>query len=56
MAKYIALKAVLISHLSKTVQENEEFEADFPKGFKPEPNLVLVSETKKKPKADDDIN
>jgi hypothetical protein len=42
MATYIAKAKVLVSHLSRTVEEGDIFDATFPEGFNPEPNLTLV--------------
>jgi hypothetical protein len=44
MAKYLALRKMLISHMSMVVEEDQEFEAEFPEGMKLGDNLKLVED------------
>lgn len=44
MAKYIAVKRTLLSHLCRVVEEGEEFEAEFPADMKLTGNIVLAED------------
>lgn len=51
MARYVAVKPTLVSHLCRVVQEGEEFDADFPSHMIIKDNLRRIDDA---PTDDDD--